>query len=47
MVTVEQTAIEALCDEQAPCQGVLNRHDRSVAVETAKDDMSDRRVWLN
>ncbi len=46
MVTVEQTAIEALRDEQVPCQGVLNRHDRPVAVETTKDDMSDRRVWL-
>ena len=46
MVTVERTAIETLCDEHVLRQGVLDRHDRPVAVETAKDDMSDRR-WLN
>ncbi len=47
MVTVERTTIETLCDEHVFRQGVLGRHDRPVAVETAKDDMSDRRFWLN
>jgi len=38
-------AIETLCDEYILRQGVFNRHDRPVAVETAKDDMGDRRFW--
>src|SRR5438093_5019196 len=46
MVTVEWTAIETLCDEHVLRQGVLDRHDRPVAVETAEDDVSDRRVRL-
>ena len=47
MVAVERAAVEPLCDEQVFREGVVNRYDRSVAVETAKDDMSDRRAWLN
>ena len=47
VVSVERTAIETLCDEYILRQGVLDRHDRAVAVETAKDDMGDRRFWLN
>src|SRR5438093_2495170 len=47
MVTVERTAIETVCDEHVLRQGVLDRHDRPVAVETAKDDVSDRRVRWN
>ena len=46
MVTVERTAIETLCDEHVLRQGVLDRHERPVAVETAEDDVSDRRVRL-
>ena len=45
MVIVERTPIETLCDEHVLRQGVLDRHDRPVAVETAKDDMGDRRFW--
>src|SRR5438093_1391789 len=47
MVTVERMAIETLCDEHVLRQGVLDRHDRPVAVETAEDDMSDRRARWN
>jgi hypothetical protein len=47
MVAVERAAIEPFCDEQVFREGVVNRPDRSVAVETAKDDMSDRRAWWN
>jgi hypothetical protein len=47
MVAVERAAIEPFCDEQLFREGVVNLYDRSVAVETAKDDMSDRRAWLN
>src|SRR2546427_12102113 len=46
MLTVERTAIETLCDEHVLRQGVLDRHERPVAVETAEDDVSDRRVRL-
>lgn len=44
MVAIEWTAVEAISDEHAVRQGVLDRHDRPVAVETTKDDMRDRRV---
>ncbi len=47
MVTVERPAIEPLCDEQVPSQGLLDRHDRPVTIQTTKDDMRDRCVWLN
>ena len=36
VVTVERTTIETLGDEHVVCQGVLDRHDRPVAVETAE-----------
>ena len=44
MVAVERAAIELFCDEQVFREGIVDRHDRSVAVQTAKDDMSDRRA---
>jgi len=45
MVSVEKGAVETLSNEQILRQGVLDRHDRPVAVETAEDQMRDRRVW--
>ena len=47
MVTVEWKAIETLCDEYILREGVLDRHDRPVAVETAEDDVSDGRFRSN
>ncbi len=47
VVAVERTAIETLCDEHVLREGVLDRHDRAVAVETAEDDMSDRGARSN
>jgi hypothetical protein len=44
MVAVERAAIETLCDEHAVCQRVLDRDDRSVAVEATKQDVGDHRV---
>ena len=46
VVTVERTAIEMIRDEHIGCQGVLDRHDRPVAVETAEDDVRDGRVGV-
>jgi len=46
VVAVERTAIETVCDQHALRQSVLHRCERTVAVETAEDDMSDRRIRL-
>jgi len=46
MVTVERAAIEMIGNEHVVCQGVFDRHDRAVAVETDKDDVCDGRARL-
>src|SRR4051794_106532 len=46
MVAVERTPVEMFCDEHVVCQGVLDRHDGPVAVETFEYEMGDRRVCL-
>jgi len=47
MVTVERTAVETVCDEDVRRQHVREQGDRSVAVEAAEDDMSDRGARSN
>ena len=44
VVAVERAAVETVGDQHVLGQGVLDRHDRPVAVETAEDDVRDRRV---
>jgi hypothetical protein len=41
MVTAERAAVEALRNEHIIRQGVVDRHDRPVAVEAAEHDMGD------
>src|SRR5439155_12714636 len=44
VVAVERPAIETVRDEHVLGQGVLDRHDRPVAVEAAEDQMRWRRI---
>ena len=44
MVAVKGCLVQVLGKEYVGGQGVLDRHDRAEPVESAEDDMGDRRV---